>query len=630
MRQLACKSVFSLYTSFLTLGGVAAAQADAALTVEPANAEGGGATNDAPPRDQVYSYGYRERAAADVGSAVTVISAADIESRQYSFVADALKEAPGVALARNSAFGGFASARIRGGSSGQTLVVIDGVIVNDPSAPQGGFNFANLDVADIEQIEVLRGPQSLVWGADAIGGVISIRTKDDGPPLSAYAEGGSRGAARGGATLFGDFGGAFARATVSGVRSDGISRAANGTEKDGYRALSASLTAGAALGANADLRINARISDSHAEIDGFPPPLFVFGDTAETEDTTDFALSARLDHRTGERYKGALTLAFSGVDRRDEDQGFETFAAKGDRLSANYWGAVAIEPSVSLEAGAKAERNSARVSGVDENATSGAVFALVEAKPIKSIVLSAGARRDEFSNFEGATTSRVAGVWTLSENAAGATRLRASWGEGFRAPTLFELNFDQFGVTPNPDLRPERAHGFDAGIEQDAGRVLVRATYFRQRVKDQIDFDFAGNGYFNIDRVKSEGVEVETEWAIADFIEARLTYSFIDAKDELSGLPILRTPKHSGSATITVKPSAALSLSSTVTFNGKEADFPSPNDSFTKVDIRAAYHVSEALELYGRVENAADSDYEDVSGFGEPGVSAFAGLRVRL
>lgn len=625
MRRFACKSVFSLYTSFLALSAAAAAQADAALTVESAEEE-----SDAPPRDQIYSYGYRERAAADVGSAVTVISAADIESRQYSFVADALKEAPGVALARNSAFGGFASARIRGGSSGQTLVVIDGVIVNDPSAPQGGFNFANLDVADIEQIEVLRGPQSLIWGADAIGGVISIRTKDDGPPLSAYAEGGSHDTARGGATLFGDFGGAFARATVSGVRSDGISRAANGTEKDGYRSLSASLAAGSELGAAADLRITARISDSYAEIDGFPPPLFLFGDTAETEDTTDYSIAGRLDHRSGESYRGALSLSYSGVNRRDEDQGFETFAAKGDRLSANYWGAVAISSSLSLEAGAKAERSSAKVSGVDENATSGAVFALIEIKPIKSIVFSAGARRDEFSNFEGATTSRVAGVWTLSESAASATRLRASWGEGFRAPTLFELNFDQFGVTPNPNLRPERAHGFDVGVEQESGDILFRATYFHQRIRDQIDFDFAGNGYFNIDRVKTEGVEVETEWAIAEFIDTRLTYSFIDAKDASTGLPIPRTPKHSGSATVTLRPSAALSLSSTVIFNGKEADFPASNASFVKVDVRAAYRISDALELYGRIENAADSDYEDVSGFGEPGASAFAGLRVRL
>ncbi|MEK7266752.1 MAG: TonB-dependent receptor [Pseudomonadota bacterium] len=618
-------SVFVLYTYFFSACAAAAAEP------QPDPVPDGGVVQISERQpDLIYSYGYRTRDALDVGSAVTVITAEEIDERQYAFVADALKASPGVALARNGAFGGFASARIRGGSSGQTLVVIDGVIVNDPSAPQGGFNFANLDVADIEQIEVLRGPQSLVWGADAIDGVVSIRTKNSAAPASFILEGGSRGTARGGATLSGAWGDAYARATFSGVTSNGISRAANGIESDAYRSLAASFTGGAALSSNADIGLNARVSDSRAGIDGFPPPAFVFADTPEVEDTTDYAVSARLDHRSGERYQGALTLAAASVDRRDTDLGAETFAATGDRLTANYWGAMTLTPSLSLEAGAKAERTAAKVSGVDDHAVSGAVFALAEFRPVKSLVLSAGARRDEFSNFKGATTARVAGVLAISEKADSATRLRASWGEGFRAPTLFELNFDQFGVTPNPDLRPERASGFDAGVEAEIGKILLRATYFRQRVKDQIDFDFAGSGYFNIDRVKSRGVEVEAEWSLSDIFEASLAYSFIDAKDQLTGLAILRTPKHSGSATFVVRPTPAFSVSSTVAFNGRESDFPAPNRSFVTLDIRAAYAISEALELYGRVENATDSDYQDVSGFGEPGASAFAGVRVRL
>lgn len=619
-RRTACKPFFILYTSLFSTCAAAAA---------PASDDGVVRIDDQKP-DEIYSYGYRARAALDVGSAVTVISAADIEDRQYAFVADALKESPGIALARNGAYGGFASARIRGGSSGQTLVIIDGVIVNDPSAPQGGFNFANLDVADIEQIEVLRGPQSLVWGADAIGGVVSIRTKKSGAPASIYLEGGSRGTVRGGATVSGEQNGAYARATVSGTSTDGISRAANGVESDAFRSLAASFSGGAALGANANLSLNARFSDSHAEIDGFPPPSFVFADTAEVEDTTDYSVSARLDHRSGGRYQGALTLSAAGVDRSDTDLGLETFAATGDRLTANYWGAVTIAPSISLEAGAKAERAAANVSGVDDSASSSAIFALAEVKPVKSVVLSAGARRDEFSNFKGSTTSRVAGVWTISEGPTGATRLRASWGEGFRAPTLFELNFDQFGVIPNPDLQPERASGYDVGIEKEVGRLLVRTTYFRQSVRDQIDFDFAGAGYFNIDRVKSRGVEVEAEWSAGDIFQARLAYSLIDAKDQLTGLAISRTPKHSGSATIGLRPSPAFSVSSTLAFNGRESDFPTANRSFVRLDVRAAYAVSDALEIYGRVENATDSNYQDVSGFGEPGASAYAGVRVRM
>jgi vitamin B12 transporter len=580
--------------------------------------------------DVVYAYARRERPAEDVGSAISVITAEDLEAGQFSFVADALKLAPGIVIARNGAGGGFASARLRGASSGQTLVVIDGIVMNDASAPQGGFNFANLDVVDIERIEVLRGPQSLIYGADAIGGVIAIRTKRQAPGLAVFAEGGSRGSARGAATAGGAWGGAFARATVSGARSDGISRAAAGAERDAYRTLSASLAAGADLGSRSTVSFFGRASRSRAEIDGFPPPLFTLGDTQEIEDTTDYAFAGRLSHGGFESaepggFAGALALHLSGVDRATKDAGVETFAAKGGRFGADYVAAFKVTPAVSIEAGGEYERTSADVSGVNETASAGAVFALAEATIAERITISAGGRRDEFSNFTGATTARVAAVYAFGQT----TRLRASWGEGFRAPTLFELNFDQFGIVPNPDLRPERATGIDAGVDQRIGAVEFSATWFRQRVADQIDFDFARNGYFNIDRVESDGVEVEASAAIGAHLSARIAYTHIDARDAATGAAILRTPEHSGSASLVFSPTDRLSLSATAILNGKEADFPTGNDAFARFDMRASYRLADGVEIFGRVENLSDANYEDVSGYGEPGASAFAGVRVR-
>jgi vitamin B12 transporter len=255
---------------------------------------------------------------------------------------------------------------------------------------------------------------------------------------------------------------------------------------------------------------------------------------------------------------------------------------------------------------------------------------MVETSPIPDITLSAGLRRDEFSNFEGATTARIAGVWTLSNDVLSATRLRASWGQGYRAPTLFELNFDQFGVTPNPDLAPERANGFDVGLEQTFGfrRTRLAATYFRQRVKDQIDFDFAGNGYFNIDRVRSEGVEVEARMGLGESLDAQIVYSLIDATDANTGAQILRTPKHSGTAAVYWRATDRLLLSADARFNGREADTPTPNDAFTRLDLRAAWSLTEAIEIYGRIENVTDTEYQDVSGYGEAGRSFFIGIRL--
>jgi vitamin B12 transporter len=564
-------------------------------------------------------------ALSETGSSVSVITAEEIVERQYVFAADALRDAAGVSIARNGAAGGAASARIRGASSGQTLVVIDGVVANDASAPQGGFNFANVDAATIERIEILRGPQSLLYGADAIGGVISITTRKSG--TDGFLEGGSFGTARAGlAAGFETESGAFGRASLSGMTTDGISRAAAGTEKDGYRAGTATLSAGAPLSEHWRAEITLRANHARAEIDGFPPPNFMLGDTEEIERTKDYLAAGKLIQSFA-NFDGALTLAWNSIDRTNTDDGVETFSAEGGRLTADYAGAYEFSERLRLIAGAEAERTSANASGVDETAKAGAVFAALEMKPVETVTLSVGGRRDEFSNFDGATTARASAVWRASEN----WRLRASWGEGFRAPSLFELNYDQFGVTPNPDLRPERATGFDAGVERlfgERGRFAV--AFFHTKVKDQIDFDFAGGGYFNIDETRARGVEVEGDIDLTPQLSASAAYTFTDAIDLATEAQLLRQPKHQGTAILSYAPTERLSLAATLIVNGRENDTPAPNDGFVRLDLRAAWALTDQLELYGRVENAADADYQDVSGYGEPGLAAYGGVRVRL
>lgn len=573
----------------------------------------------------------RPTPADQVGSSVTVVLEEDIRARQYSFFADILKDVAGVSIARNSAFGGVASARIRGASSGQTLVVIDGVVMNDPAAPQGGFNFANLDVVDIERIEVLRGPQSLLYGADAIGGVIFIRTKRAAETgANIFLEGGARGSGRGGATLSAAGDVLSGRLTVSGVHSDGLSRAAIGDEADGFRSVAASGTATARLGAQTELDLIARVGDARAEIDGFPPPsFFILDDTLETEDTTEFGFVGRLRHER-EHARHAVSLTYNDIDRVNRDAGVETFGAAGNRLSADYLGVFDVLANTTISVGGELERIAADVSGVDEAATNGSLFAVLNAN-FDDVTISVGGRRDEFSNFEGATTARVAGVYRATPNLL----LRASWGQGFRAPSLFELNFDQFGFIPNPDLRPERANGFDAGLRFKSdtakfGVLSVSVTGFHQKVRDQIAFDFSGSGYFNIAATRSRGVETEINWTPSQHVEFTGAYAFVDANDRSTGQQLLRQPRHAASFITTLQPFEHAAVSATVRFNGAEADFPSGNASWVTADLRGSYQLTDAVEIFARVENIADAEYQDVSGYREPGRSAFGGVRLRL
>ncbi|WP_428406905.1 TonB-dependent receptor plug domain-containing protein [Hyphococcus sp.] len=563
---------------------------------------------------------------SETGSSVSVITAEQIIERQYVFAADALRDAAGVAIAQNGAAGGASAARIRGASSGQTLVVIDGVVANDPSAPQGGFNFATLDASTIERIEILRGPQSLLYGADAIGGVIVVTTRHEG--TEGFLEGGSFGTARGGLAAGFENDNAFVRASFSGVTTDGISRADIGSEKDGHRAGTATLAAGTSLTEHWRGEVTLRATRSRTEIDGFPAPAFTFDDTEEVEHTKDYLAAGKL-LQSYSNFNGALTVAYNAIDRRNTDSGFETFSAKGGRLTVDYIADITVSDSLRLIAGAEAERTSAEVSGVDESAQAGAVFAAIDIKPVEAVTLSIGGRRDEFSSFEGATTARAAAVWRVGET----WRLRASWGEGFRAPSLFELNYDQFGVTPNPDLRPEKAEGFDAGVEKlfgENGRQRLAVTFFHTRVDEQIDFDLAQYGYYNIAETRSRGVEVEGDFKLGPRLSANLTYSFTDAVDLSTDTQLLRQPKHKGTAVITYIPVDDLTVAASVIVNGRENDSPAPNDAFVRLDLRAAYRFTEALELYGRVENATDALYQDVSGYGEPGLAAYGGVRVRL
>lgn len=569
----------------------------------------------------------------ETGSSVTIIDAVEIKERQYQFAADALADAAGVTLARNGAFGGQAALRIRGEASGRTLVLIDGVVVNDPSAPGGGFNFANLDVADIERIEILRGPQSILYGSEAIGGVVSIETKRGAgaPEATLFLEGGSFGTFRGGAGLAGGTDRTDYRVSVFGTTTDGISKADGGSERDGFDSLATSANFGADLAEPLRVEGFFRYGHSKSEFDGFPPPNFTLADTDDHDDVEELAASGKaiLTLLDG-RFENTATVSFSDIDRENFSGDISTFKADGSRLSAEYLARFRATDTVSGLVGAEKEETRIDTGDIDDDVTVNSVFGLVEVKPVEALTVTAGARRDDHETFGGVTTKRATAAYDLE--AAGVI-LRGSWGEGFAAPTLFQLNFVCCGGTePNRALQPETSEGWDAGVEKHFldGGISIRATYFHQATKNLIDFDFLTGAFVNIDRTLTKGVETELAWLVSPAVRLDLAYAYVIARQEPGGERLLRQPRHRLSVHTSWRPTRRLTLNASLRYNGEERDIGGMIPAFTRVDLRGAYQMNETLELFARVENVFDTHYQDVLGFGEPGASVFAGLRARL
>ncbi|MBI1365304.1 MAG: TonB-dependent receptor [Alphaproteobacteria bacterium] len=570
--------------------------------------------------------------ALETGTSITVIDAKDIELRQDVFALDALRAAAAVNVAQNGAFGGQAALSIRGESSGRTLVLLDGVIVNDPAAPGGGFDFGLLDVADIDHIEVLRGPQSILYGSEAIGGVVSITTKrgEGAPAVNAFLEGGSLRTLRGGLGVAGASGRVDYRASAFGITTKGVSRADGGTEPDGLRSGTASADMGAQLADNFRVETSLRYQRSDTDIDGFPPPNFTLADTNEREESKSLLTSGRaiLSLFDG-RFESVASLDYNRIDRRDLDGATETFSSQGGRLAGEYLARVKASDWLSFVAGAKTERTHINSEGLDDSVTVNSVYALTILKLFPALTLTAGGRHDDHEAFGGHSTARVTGAYRIDD--AG-LNLRASWGQGFAAPTLFQLNFVCCGGTePNRNLQPETSVGWDAGFDKDFGSLArLSATYFRQETTNLIDFNFATGAYFNVDKTLRKGVETSVVLQPLPNVDLNVAYAHIEAIDRLTGAPLLRVPKNAATASADWRANDKLTLGASLRYNGEEQDFGGVLARFVRADFRAAYAATRSLEIYARLENAFDRHYEEALGYGEPGRSLFGGVRVRL
>ena len=581
-----------------------------------------------------------EQPRSETGQAIDIVDRERLDQLQSATISDALQSVPGVTVAARGGLGSQTSAFLRGGNSSQTLVLIDGVRINDLTSPNGAFDFGTLMTGNIDQVEVLRGPNSIIWGSQAIGGVVNIQSLApvDGFEGRFGAEYGAADTKRMNANiagtsglLEGSFGGSY-------VDAQGISALAGGTERDGFENFAG------------NGRLKLQISDAvNLDFRGYY-------NHATAEYDSAFGIGANALPVTRNRqfvgYIGANVVAFDGrmqsriaytrtdIRRLGTDPvvfSFNNFIVRGNIDRAEYHTAFDVNDAVTLTAGLEYERTFASTSfegaAADiarNHVTSG--FSQIILRPLTGLTVTSGVRHDEYNDYGGQTT--LGGNIAFTPN-DGRTMLRATYGEGFRAPTLSE------GQPPygNPDLRPETARNFDLGFEQQIldGRARFFATYFNRRSTDLIAFSFATFKSENIDRVKSTGVEAGFNLNPTDRLDIRASYTLVDAVNRSAGANfgnrLALRPQHSGSLTVDWQTPIGLSVGSSVLLIGDSFDDASNSvalDGYALVGLRASLPINDRLELYGRVDNIFNVQYSVVAGYNSFGRNAAVGVRAKF
>ncbi|MDP2358417.1 MAG: TonB-dependent receptor [Beijerinckiaceae bacterium] len=606
------------------------------------------------------------------GSATSVIDSAQIEAYGVRNIADALRLIPGVDVSEQGGAGGLSIVRVRGSEAGQTLVLMDGIRIGDPSSTAGEFNFASIALTNIDRIEVLRGPQSALYGSDAMGGVVNIITRKGSrtPSRSLTIEGGSYGtiftrAEMSGATDVTSY--AFA---ISGFHTDGFSSygyripriEANypgGMERDKSDKIAGSARVSHKIG---DLNLDVGLSrhqlwlryDDPSAYDPDPSAQIALRDTSFNRgksDVTTAFVKASTDTLDG-RMRHALTLYGNWNNRTSFDSScYDEMAGvtvrcrskfNSRRFGLEYQGDIKLGALGTLIIGGRTEREEAenRQDGLGESSfaalplagsqSTHSAFVLHQFSLGSRLDLSLGARVDAVESVEVFPTWRATLAYRLFETD---TKLRASSGTGAKAPSLYQ-RFSEYG---NLGLKPEENFGYDFGFDQRLfdGRVNLSATWFDTRYKNLIDIDWSvwPYRYYNIAEARIKGLETSAEFVLVPGEwKARLSYTYSSAINETTGQPLPRRPKNKGGVSLTYTGIPKVELEARALFVGERLDSAfAPgvfNSGYLRIDMRGNYRINENLQAFLRLENITNERYEEVLNYGVAGRSVYAGLKV--
>ena len=575
------------------------------------------------------------------GQSISVAGLAEIQAIQGPDLTRTLERLPGVTLARNGGLGTFTGVFVRGASSEQLLVLVDGVRMADVAAPGGGFDLGTMLAGGIGKVELLRGSNSVVWGSRAIGGVLALTSREIAG-AEASLEYGSNDSLNAEASA-GIGGGAYNLTLNAGhARTDGISAAASGSEPDGFRQWRIGGRARAELGGGFSAALAARYADSRLDLDGYPAPLFNFADTPEYSTSREASGRARLGWQ-GKALRLEAGLAINDIRRANFDPASGSapnFDSSGRSERIDLSGRADLPAGFSLTLGADSEWSRYATTYDSEKKARLASGHALLGYSAGAFNLAAGVRLDDHSRFGSAWTFGANGSFALSDS----WRIRASYGEGFKAPTLFQL-FSDYG---NTALIAERSRSYDVAVESGDRNAGFHAalTLFRRDSRDLIDFvSCFGKStgicaarpfgtYDNVGQARAEGIEAELGAALTDRFRAGAVYSYVKAVNRANAKDLARRPRHALTLTAEWRtPLADLALGAdlrVVSHSFDDGGNFTPLAGHEVLTLRASLPVSERFELFGRIENAADTRYQTVAGYGTPGRSAAFGARARF
>ncbi len=597
----------------------------------------------------------------ELANSITVIDSAEITASKKNSVMDLLRNEYGVDVVQQGGPGKLANVLIRGGNAAHTLVLLDGIEMNMPSDPGNTFDFSNLLTDNIQRIEILRGPQSTMYGSDALAGVINIitQTGTKGQKYSLSAEGGTYNTYKFNGGLNGTYDNFNYQLNLGRMKTDGFSSASEkygNTEKDGASNFSGSVKTGFNLNNRFKLNLFYQHTDADADLDQSggsfgDDPTYLFNleensfrlETVFSNDENTWNGKAGVSYLRNVRkysFDSTAIIPFSSNSMYD-----------GKKVKADIQSTFNFSKPLSFTAGIEQETETAFSNYYEfhtdytfestfpsKKSTTRGIFIEEQSNISDVFFFNLGIRYDHHDRFGGAITYRAAPafiIWTTG------TKLKATYGTGIKSPSLYNL-FDPF--TGNEELNPEKSIGWDAGIEEFLlnNKITIGLTYFKNTFENLFGFN-ANYKTININKSESRGLEtyITVKPTIGLEIKSNYTYTKTTDLSENSsdkGLPLLRRPEHKGVVSVNYSFLQDFNAYLDAIFVGKRDDKVYSGgrvnrvqlNSYVLINFAASYDIFSYLELYAKVNNISDTYYEEVYGYATPGLSLYAGFKLKL